>query len=231
VARRLIVPPGHATPADIAIVAEKRLFTRSARKTQHEESQSTSTKTAPDRKRSSPRASKGSTCTLPKAGVHGDPPTPPLPAQWGCKPKPPKIAPTSNFPHFDGWRRCQVGLKGASDLGSTSPTLRISTEIRKVQGIMARFLWRYAVHPCLETPAGIFGGLGVHPRSGILPHKIFRYPPSPIRSLLGVALRLGPLVREAVSDSGLGRGSPAKQSFPVRYRPPRPKGRCGAESC
>ena len=58
----------------------------------------------------------------------------------GCKPKPPKILPTTNFPDFDGWRDCQDGLEGASGLGRVSPTLRFSTQIRKVQDTAARFL-------------------------------------------------------------------------------------------
>jgi hypothetical protein len=81
----------------------------------------------------------------------------------GCKPKPPKIPPTTNFPDFDCWHRLRVGLEAASDLDRGSPTFRISTEVRKVQGIATRFLWQRDDHPCLETPAGILGGLGLHP--------------------------------------------------------------------
>jgi len=84
----------------------------------------------------------------------------------GCKPKPPKILPITNFPDFDGWRDCQVGLEGPSGLcclGWVSPILRISTQIRKVHCTAARFLWRCDNPPYLEMPAGIFGGLGLHP--------------------------------------------------------------------
>jgi hypothetical protein len=58
---------------------------------------------------------------------------------------------------------CEVGLEAASDLDRGSPTFRISTEVRKVQGIATQFLWQRDDHPCLLTPAGILGGLGLHP--------------------------------------------------------------------
>jgi len=48
---------------------------------------------------------------------------------WGCKTKPPKIPPATNYPDFDGWRRCQVGLERAAGVRLASPTLRISTEV------------------------------------------------------------------------------------------------------
>jgi len=60
----------------------------------------------------------------------------------GCKPKPPKILSTTNFPDFDGWRDCQVGLERASGLGFVSPTFRILTQIRKAQSTAAQFPWR-----------------------------------------------------------------------------------------
>jgi hypothetical protein len=61
----------------------------------------------------------------------------------------------------------KVGLEAASDLDLGSPTFRISTQIRKVQGSPrqpARFRRQCANHPSVETPAGIFGGLGSHPQ-------------------------------------------------------------------
>ena len=56
------------------------------------------------------------------------------------KPKPPKILLATNFPVFDGWRDCKIGLEGASSLGWVSPTFRILTQIRKLQSTAARFL-------------------------------------------------------------------------------------------
>jgi len=35
---------------------------------------------------------------------------------WWCKPTPPKILPITNFPDFNGWRDCQVGLEVSGDL-------------------------------------------------------------------------------------------------------------------
>ena len=58
-----------------------------------------------------------------------------------------KIPPTADFPDFDGWRRCQVGLKRASGLGSASPTLNISTTVRKVRGSAVRLTWKCDNHP------------------------------------------------------------------------------------
>jgi len=110
------------------------------------------------------------------------------PPTGGCKPKPPEILPITNFPDFDGWCDCQLGLERASGLGWVSPTFRILTQIRKVRSTAARLLWR-CNNPTPENACRNFRRFGLTSPNALLDETgIHRA--SPQRAVMGAKMKL-----------------------------------------